>query len=86
MKIENIPADIKSKSLKEARDEIDVILRKLENLISFFTVRLILNTHINTKQYTKQETKAKKKKKKKKKNACCFFLEKSRSVNLLLKT
>ena len=31
MKIENIPADIKSKSLKEARDEIDVILRKLEN-------------------------------------------------------
>tara|TARA_B100001939_G_scaffold198057_1_gene170400 strand:+ start:164 stop:370 length:207 start_codon:yes stop_codon:yes gene_type:complete len=31
MKIENIPADIKSKSLKEARDEIDQILNKLEN-------------------------------------------------------
>ena len=31
MKNENIPADIKSKSLKEARDEIDVILGKLEN-------------------------------------------------------
>ena len=31
MKIENIPADIKSKSLKEARDEIDTILSKLES-------------------------------------------------------
>ncbi len=31
MKIENIPADIKSKSLKEARDEISEILIKLEN-------------------------------------------------------
>jgi len=31
MKNENIPADIKSKSLKEAREEIDVILGKLEN-------------------------------------------------------
>jgi len=31
MKIENIPADIKSKSIKEARDEIDDILGKLEN-------------------------------------------------------
>ena len=31
MKNENIPADIKSKSLKEARDEIDQILGKLEN-------------------------------------------------------
>ena len=31
MKIENIPADIKSKSLKETRDEIDAILNKLEN-------------------------------------------------------
>ena len=31
MKNENIPADIKSKSLKEARDEIDTILSKLEN-------------------------------------------------------
>ena len=31
MKVENIPADIKSKSLKETRDEIDTILSKLEN-------------------------------------------------------
>jgi exonuclease VII small subunit len=31
MKNENIPADIKSKSLKEAREEIDIILGKLEN-------------------------------------------------------
>ena len=31
MKIENILADIKSKSLKEARDEINQILIKLEN-------------------------------------------------------
>ncbi len=31
MKIENIPADIKSKSLKEAKDEINQILTKLES-------------------------------------------------------
>ena len=31
MKNENIPAEIKSKSLKEAREEIDTILSKLEN-------------------------------------------------------
>ncbi len=31
MKNENIPADVKSKSLKEARDEINDILTKLEN-------------------------------------------------------
>jgi exonuclease VII small subunit len=31
MKNENIPADIKSKSLKEARDEISQILNKLES-------------------------------------------------------
>ena len=31
MKIENIPADIKSKSLKEARNEINEILIKLES-------------------------------------------------------
>ncbi len=31
MKNENIPADIKSKSLKESRDEINRILGKLEN-------------------------------------------------------
>ena len=31
MKIENIPADIKSKSLKEAKEEISEILNKLES-------------------------------------------------------
>ena len=31
MKVENIPGNIKSKSLKEARDEIDTILSKLES-------------------------------------------------------
>ena len=31
MRTENIPADIKSKSLKETRREIDEILSKLEN-------------------------------------------------------
>jgi|TARA_B110000027_G_C15834999_1_gene175861 exonuclease VII small subunit len=31
MKNENIPADTKSKSLKEARDEINDILNKLED-------------------------------------------------------
>tara|TARA_B100001248_G_scaffold262083_1_gene255996 strand:+ start:3167 stop:3385 length:219 start_codon:yes stop_codon:yes gene_type:complete len=31
MKIENIPADIKSKSLKEAKDEINEIIVKLES-------------------------------------------------------
>ena len=34
MKNENIPADIKSKSLKETREEIDKILTKLESLDS----------------------------------------------------
>ena len=31
MKNENIPAEIKSKSLKEAKDEINKILTKLES-------------------------------------------------------
>ena len=31
MKNENIPADVKSKSLKEAKEEINDILDKLEN-------------------------------------------------------
>ena len=54
MKNENIPADIKSKSLKETRDEIDQILNKLEkkdvNLADSTTdyKRLIqLNKHID---------------------------------------
>ena len=53
MKIENIPAEIKSKSLKEAREEIDEILVKLEtknldfNSIELEYKRLMnLNKHI----------------------------------------
>ena len=54
MKNENIPADIKSKSLKEARVEIDEILSKLEkqetNLnetIGDYQRLIHLNNHIN---------------------------------------
>ena len=53
MKIENIPADIKSKSLKETRDEIDEILLKLEtqnidfnNAENLYKRLLILNKHV----------------------------------------
>ena len=55
MKIKNIPADIKSKSLKEAKDEINKILIKLEsenldfNSIDTDYKRLIqLNKHIES--------------------------------------
>ena len=55
MKNENIPADIKSKSLKEAKEEIDVILGKLERHDTDLSVsiddyqRLIqLNNHIDS--------------------------------------
>jgi exonuclease VII small subunit len=54
MKNENIPADIKSKSLKEARDEIDAILIKLENQDTNLSESMIdyqrliqLNKHID---------------------------------------
>ena len=54
MKNENIPADIKSKSLKETRDEIDVILSKLEkqetnldDTIEDYKRLIILNKHID---------------------------------------
>ena len=54
MKNENIPADIKSKSLKEARGEIDAILSKLEkqetNLdssIEEYKRLILLNKHID---------------------------------------
>ncbi|MDB9744524.1 hypothetical protein OAA82_01030 [Pelagibacteraceae bacterium] len=53
MKNENIPADIKSKSLKEAKDEIDAILGKLEsqdadlsNSLSDYQRLIQLNKHI----------------------------------------
>jgi len=55
MKNENIPADIKSKSLKEAREEIDIILTKLESLESDLSNSLAdyqrltqLNKHIDS--------------------------------------
>tara|TARA_B100000575_G_scaffold291267_1_gene296753 strand:- start:516 stop:725 length:210 start_codon:yes stop_codon:yes gene_type:complete len=54
MKTENIPADIKSKSLKESRDEIDRILGKLENQetnleesLSDYQKLIHLNKHID---------------------------------------
>ena len=54
MKFENIPADIKSKSLKETRKEIDMILSKLEkqdtNLdesIGDYQRLILLNKHID---------------------------------------
>ena len=54
MKNENILADIKSKSLKETRDEIDAILSKLEkqetNLdssIEEYKRLILLNKHID---------------------------------------
>jgi exonuclease VII small subunit len=54
MKNENIPADIKSKSLKEAREEIVSILEKLENQdinldlsISDYKRLIQLNKHVD---------------------------------------
>jgi len=53
MKIENIPADIKSKSLKEARDEINEILTQLEsknfdliNIENTYKRLMNLNKHV----------------------------------------
>ena len=54
MKIENIPADIKSKSLKETREEIDAILTKLErqetnldeSMVDYQRL-ILLNKHID---------------------------------------
>ena len=55
MKIENIPAEIKSKSLKEAKDEINQILVKLEsknldlnNIETEYNRLMYLNKHIET--------------------------------------
>jgi exonuclease VII small subunit len=54
MKNENIPADVKSKSLKEAREEIKDILNKLENKdadlagsINDYKRLIQLNNHID---------------------------------------
>ena len=55
MKNENIPADLKSKSLKEARNEINEILNKLEgkdadlaNSINDYQRLIQLNKHIDS--------------------------------------
>ena len=55
MKNENIPADVKSKSLKEAKEEIDGILGKLEsqntdlsNSLSDYQRLIKLNKHIDS--------------------------------------
>jgi exonuclease VII small subunit len=55
MKIENIPADITNKSLKEARKEIDEILVKLEsqgldlnNSLNDYQRLIQLNKHIDS--------------------------------------
>ena len=62
MKIQNIPADIKSKSLKEAREEINEILIKLEsqkldyNSIEETYKRLMsLNNHVQNLFKTKSK-------------------------------
>ena len=73
MKNENIPAEVKSKSLKETRKEIDDILNKLEkkdvDLVSSINdyKRLIqLNNHIDVlfKKKVKEISSIKKEKKK----------------------
>ena len=55
MKNENIPAEVKSKSLKEARDEINDILNKLESKdadlagsIDDYKRLIQLNNHIDS--------------------------------------
>ena len=55
MKLENIPVEIKSKSLKEAREEIDLILNKLESQdtdlsdsLSDYQRLIQLNKHIDS--------------------------------------
>jgi len=67
MKIENIPADIKSKSLKEARDEINEILVNLEtknldlsNAENAYKRLLNLNKHVENlfKKKSKQMPKS----------------------------
>ena len=69
MKNENIPATIKSKSLKEARDEINEILTKLEvnnlnlkDTINDYKRLMSLNKHVENlfKQKSKEISKLKK--------------------------
>ena len=71
MKNQNIPGDIKSKSLKEARDEINDILNKLEgkdadleNYIGEYKRLILLNKHIDQLFKTKIKKYSTKKRKK----------------------
>ena len=72
MKNENIPAEVKSKSLKEAREEIDDILNKLErkdvdleSSIDDYKRLIQLNNHIDIlfKKKVKEISSIKKRKK-----------------------
>ena len=73
MKIENIPADIKSKSLKETKEEINKILKNsreitnLEDHIDDYARLLKLNKHVDLlfKKVKRNFTKNKKNVKKK---------------------
>ncbi len=63
MKSENIPADIKSKSLKEARDEIDEILRKLESQnLDFNSIEVTYKRLMNLNKHVENLFKIKSKK------------------------
>ena len=62
MKTENIPADIKSKSLKEARNEINQILVKLESdnldltkIEDIYRRLIYLNKHVENLFKTKSK-------------------------------
>ena len=66
MKLKNIPADISSKSIKEAQNEIKEIIIKLEsvdtdlkNSIEQYNRMIYLNFHIQ-EQYKKKANKIKK--------------------------
>ena len=69
MKSKNIPADVKSKSIKEAKEEINVILSKLEKndadlgaSISDYQRLIQLNKHVDElfKKRVKQISQSKK--------------------------
>ena len=75
MKSKNIPEDIRSKSLKEAQNEINEIIKKLENTgvnlensISEYNRMMQLNSHIQEQfRLTAKEIKNSRLNKKKKK-------------------
>ncbi len=76
MKSKNIPADIKSKSIKEAKNEINAILEKfeqsnvnLEESMSEYKRLILLNKHIEILFKYKSNEISKITKKNKKRNA-----------------